>query len=72
MPISSDFPVPRRYNSLRLVGFDYISQSALYFITMNTADASRPVFGDLELAKATIGSLLDPRTTARMRVHALD
>ena len=69
MPRSSDFPFPRRYNSLRLIGFDYTSQSSLYFITMNT-DSSRPVFGDLQFAKTTIGSLLDPRTTARMRVHA--
>lgn len=38
MPASPDFPYPRRYNSLRLLGFDYGSTSARYFVIRNDAD----------------------------------
>jgi hypothetical protein len=50
MPTSVEFPYPRRYNSLRLLGFDYGSTSALYFLTIDT-DSSRPVFGDITSPK---------------------
>ncbi len=69
MPTSLDFPYPRRYNSLRLLGFDYSSTSALYFITIDT-DSSRPVFGDIKLAKAILAALLKSQTQARIRTHA--
>ena len=69
MPRSPDFPYPRRYNSLRLLGFDYGSTSALYFLTVDT-DSSRPVFGDLELAKGILGALLHSQTEARIRLLA--
>ncbi|SRR6266496_2399832 len=69
MPSSSDFPYPRRYNSLRLLGFDYASTSALYFVTVDT-DSSRPVFGDIKLAKAILGALLNSQTQARIRMQA--
>jgi REP element-mobilizing transposase RayT len=69
MPTSPDFPYPRRYNSLRLLGFDYGSTSALFFVTIDT-DASRPVFGDIKLAKAIVAALLDARTQARIRLQA--
>jgi REP element-mobilizing transposase RayT len=69
MPTSSDFPYPRRYNSLRLLGFDYSSTSALYFITID-ADSSRPVFGDIKLAKSTLAALLNNKTQERIRIHA--
>jgi len=69
MPTSADFPYPRRYNSLRLLGFDYGSTSALFFVTIDT-DASRPVFGDLKLARAILAALLDARTQARIRLLA--
>ena len=36
MPTSTDFPYPRRYNSLRLRGFDYGSTSARYFVTIDS------------------------------------
>ena len=69
MPSSPDFPYPRRYNSLRLLGFDYASTSALYFVTVDT-DSSRPVFGDIKLAKAILAALLDSQTQARIRMQA--
>jgi REP element-mobilizing transposase RayT len=69
MPTAHDFPLPRRYNSLRLSGFDYSNTSSLFFISINT-DSSRPVFGDFKLAKATLSALLDDHTLSRIRVHA--
>jgi hypothetical protein len=69
MPSSPDFPYPRRYNSLRLLGFDYGSTSALYFVTVDT-DSSRPVFGDIKLAKAILTALLHSQTQARIRMQA--
>ena len=69
MPTSPDFPYPRRYNSLRLLGFDYGCTSSLYFVTIDT-DGSRPVFGDIKLAKAIVAVLLDARTQARIRLLA--
>jgi REP element-mobilizing transposase RayT len=69
MPTSPDFPYPRRYNSLRLLGFDYTSTSALYFLTIDT-DSSRPTFGDITLAKSVLAALLHGQTTARIRIQA--
>jgi REP element-mobilizing transposase RayT len=66
---TSDFPFPRRYNSLRLLGFDYSSTSALYSVTLKT-DSSRPVFGDITLAKRVLTVLLDHRTLVRIRLCA--
>jgi REP element-mobilizing transposase RayT len=65
----TNFQLPRRYNSLRMLGFDYSSTSALYSITLKT-DSSRPVFGDIKLAKTILAVLLDSRTLARIRVCA--
>ena len=64
-----DVPFPRRYDSLRLLGFDYSSPLALYSITLKTY-LSRPVFGDLKLAKSALAVLLDDRTLARIRLCA--
>jgi len=69
MPSSGDFPYPRRYNSLRLLGFDYGSTSALYFVTIDT-ESSRPIFGDIKLAKAILAALLHGQTEARIRAQA--
>ena len=69
MPTSPDFPYPRRYNSLRLLGFDYSSPTALYFLTIDT-DSSRPVFGDVKLAKSILSALLHDQTRARVRLLA--
>jgi REP element-mobilizing transposase RayT len=65
---TDDVSYPRRYNSLRLLGFDY-SSTSLYFITMNT-HLNRPVFGDLNLAKTVLGDLLGPQVTNHLRVQA--
>ena len=69
MPVAPDFPLPRRYNSLRLQGFDYSNTASLFFISINT-DRSRSVFGDFKLAKLILAALLDDHTLARIRVHA--
>jgi REP element-mobilizing transposase RayT len=69
MPTSPDFRYPRRYNSLRLLGFDYSSTSALYFVTVDT-DSSRPVFGDIKLAKAILAALLHSKTQEKIRMQA--
>jgi REP element-mobilizing transposase RayT len=69
MPSTTGFSSPRRYNSLRLLGFDYTSASALCFVTINTV-SSRPVFGDINLAKATLAVMLNERTMARVRLYA--
>jgi len=66
---TADSPLQRRYNSLRLLGFDYSSATALYSITLKT-DASRPVFADIKLAKRILIALLDDRTLARLRLCA--
>jgi len=63
-----DFPYPRRYNSLRLLGFDYASTSSLFFLTIDT-DSSRPLFGDIQLAKAVLAALLHPTTQERIRLE---
>jgi REP element-mobilizing transposase RayT len=69
MPSTPDFPYPRRYNGLRLLGFDYGSATALYFVTVDT-DSSRPVFGDIKLAKAILAALLHSQTQTRIRIQA--
>ncbi|HXU38057.1 MAG TPA: transposase [Blastocatellia bacterium] len=69
MPTSPDFPYPRRYNSLRLLGFDYGNVDSLYFLTIDT-DASRPLFADVTLSKAVLTSLLSNQTQANIRVQA--
>ena len=69
MPTAPDFPLPRRYNSLRLAGFDYSNTTSLFFISINT-DSSRPVFADFSMSKATLSALLDERTLSCIRVHA--
>jgi REP element-mobilizing transposase RayT len=69
MPTFADFRYPRRYNSLRLLGFDYGSPSALYFVTVDT-DASRPIFGDIKLAKAILAALLHRKAQEKIRLLA--
>ena len=69
MPTNDDFVYARRYNSLRLNGHDYAQTNSLYFITIDAFE-SRPLFGDLILAKRTLSSLLHPNLSAVIRVHA--
>jgi len=69
MPHFPDFPVPRRYNSLRLLGYDYHNLYQLCAITLVT-ELRRPLFADMTLAKAVLASLLSDDTLACMRVRA--
>jgi REP element-mobilizing transposase RayT len=69
MPQFPGFPFPRRYNSLRLLGYDYHSVHQLCAITLVT-DLRRPLFADLILAKTILASLLSDKTLDGMRVRA--
>lgn len=69
MPIFSAFPFPRRYNSLRLLGYDYRSVHKLCAITLVT-DLRRPFFADMILAKNVLGSLLSDETLYCLRLRA--
>ncbi len=69
MPEFEHLPYPSRYNSLRLLGYDYNSTRKLCAITL-VADSRRPVFADMLLAKATLAALLSPETLANMHLRA--
>ena len=69
MPRFDRLPVPRRFNSLRLLGYDYSSVHKLCAITLVT-DLRRPLFADIILAKAVLTSLLSDQTLNYMRVRA--
>ncbi|HEY3040811.1 MAG TPA: hypothetical protein VGJ66_18885 [Pyrinomonadaceae bacterium] len=69
MPRFDRLPFPRRFNSLRLLGYDYSSVHKLCAITLVT-DLRRPLFADIILAKAVLTSLLSDQTLNYMRVRA--
>jgi REP element-mobilizing transposase RayT len=69
MPHFENFPYPCRYNSLRLLGYDYTSTLRLCAVTLVT-DARRPVFADMELAKHVLTSLLSDETLMRLHLRA--
>jgi REP element-mobilizing transposase RayT len=69
MPYFEDFPHPRRYNTLRLLGYDYTSINRLCAITLVT-DCRRCVFADVQLAKAVLASLLSDEIQTHMRLRA--
>ena len=69
MPHFSDSPYPTRYNSLRLLGHDYASPSDLYFLTM-VSHESRPVFGDLNMAKSVLRVFLGAEDKLKVRIRA--
>ena len=69
MPEFEHLPYPSRYNSLRLLNYNYTSSRKLCAITL-VADSRRPVFADMLLAKATLASLLSPVTLAHMHLQA--
>jgi|GEM_PF-1173423 len=69
MPHFDDSPYPCRYNSLRLLGYDYTSTLRLCAITLVT-DLRRPVFADVQLAKRVLASLLSDETRKQMYVRA--
>jgi REP element-mobilizing transposase RayT len=69
MPIFENFPYPCRYNTLRLLGYDYNSINRLCAITLVT-DSRRPVFADVQFAKATLTCLLSDETLTQLHLCA--
>ena len=69
MPYFDDFPYPCRYNTLRLLGYDYASTTQFCAITLVT-DCRRCVFADVQLAKAVLACLLSDETLTHMRLRA--
>ena len=69
MPYFDQLPYPRRYNTLRLLGYDYTSTRKLCAITL-VSDLRRPIFADMPLAKATLASLLSSEMLAKMDLRA--
>jgi hypothetical protein len=69
MPYFDDFPHPCRYNTLRLLGYDYASIGRLCAITLVT-DLRRYVFADMQLAKSVLACLLSDETLTDMRLRA--
>jgi len=64
-----DFPYPRRYNTLRLLGYDYNSTLQVCAISLVT-DLRRPLFADVKMAKSVLKCLLSDETLEHMRVRA--
>ena len=64
-----DFPVPCRYNTLRLLGYDYNSTWQLCAVSLVT-DLRRPLFADVKLAKSILKVLLSEQTLQHMRLRA--
>ena len=69
MPQFNQLPYPSRYNSLRLLGYDYASIRKLCAITL-VSDARRPIFADMLLAKSILTSLLHAETLAKLHLRA--
>ncbi len=69
MPEFEHLPYPSRYNTLRLLGYDYNSTRKLCAITL-VADSRRPVFADMLLAKSILASLLNQATLTTMHLRA--
>ena len=64
-----DFPHPRRYNSLRLLGYEYNSPYQLCAVSLVT-DLRRPLFADMKMAKSTLACLLSDEILGHMRLRA--
>jgi len=60
---------PRRYNTLRLLGYDYNSTWQLCAIELGT-DLRRPPFADVKMAKGVLTCLLSEQTLEHMRLRA--
>ena len=69
MPFVDQLPYPSRYNSLRLLGYDYASTRKLCAITL-VADERRPLFADMLVAKAILAPLLSDETLVNLHVQA--
>lgn len=59
----------RRYNTLRLLGYDYNSTSRFCAISLVT-DLRRPLFADVDFAKSVLKCLLNDRTLGSLRLRA--
>jgi len=59
----------RRYNTLRLPGYDYNSTWQLCAISLVT-DLRRPVFADVNMAKTILNCLLNNQTLQDLRLRA--
>jgi len=70
MPQFDHLAYPSRYNSLRLLGYDYTSIRKLCAITLVT-DLRRPLFADMPLTKSILTSLLSPQTKLHLRAFTL-
>ena len=64
-----DSSIPRRYNTLRLLGYDYNSTWQLCAISLVT-DLRRPLFADVKFAKSVLKVLLSDQTLEHMRLRA--
>lgn len=62
-------PYDRRYNTLRLLGFDYNSTNRLCVITLVT-DQRRPLFSEVKLAKMVLSCLLGDEILRYLRLRA--
>ena len=69
MPHFENFPFRSRYNSLRLLGYNYSSTLRLCAMTLVT-DSRRPVFADMKLAKLVLSSLLSDATLTHLHLRA--
>ena len=66
-----DFPFPRRYNTLRLLGYDYNSTWQLCAISL-VADSRLPLFADVKICEErskVSPQLPDSGTHAFARLH---
>jgi REP element-mobilizing transposase RayT len=71
MPQFEHLHYPRRYNSLRLLGYDYATIRKLCAITL-VAHSRRPVFADMYLAKSILTALLSQETLVNMDLTAFN
>jgi REP element-mobilizing transposase RayT len=69
MPQFDHLPYPSRYNTLRLLGYDYTSTRKLCAITL-VANSRRPLFVDMTLAKLILKALLSQNTPANIDLRA--
>ncbi len=69
MPQFLAFPYPRRYNTLRLLGYGYDSIFQLCAVTL-VSELRLPLFADMSLAKSVLASLISDQTLKYMRVRA--
>jgi len=69
MPNFEHFPYPCRYNTLRLLGYDYNSIVRLCAVTLVT-ESRYPVFADTKLAKSILGCLISEETLAHLHLRA--